>query len=140
MKTCLRNLQQPSGLYRHSLRVCLNGISTCRYRYRYALNRGRHYSSVSAAELQFGQPLHETHPHLLKAGERKTSALRYHELRIDRIHQLPQALPLLSTPGAARSSLHFCPKMALPFWQPQRLNTAQALSSMSSTRIRTSST
>lgn len=24
---------------------------------------------VSAAELQFGQPLHETHPHLLKAGE-----------------------------------------------------------------------
>ena len=28
---------------------------------------------VSAAELQFGQPLHETHPHLLKAGERKLS-------------------------------------------------------------------
>ena len=32
----------------------------------------RCYSSVSAAELQFGQPLHETHPHLLKAGERKS--------------------------------------------------------------------
>ena len=31
----------------------------------------RQYASVSAAELQFGQPLHETHPHLLKAGERK---------------------------------------------------------------------
>ena len=27
-------------------------------------------SAVSAAELQFGQILHETHPHLLKAGER----------------------------------------------------------------------
>ena len=31
----------------------------------------RRYASVSAAELLFGQPLHETHPHLLKAGERK---------------------------------------------------------------------
>ncbi|RDW75173.1 hypothetical protein BP6252_06315 [Coleophoma cylindrospora] len=29
----------------------------------------RHYASVSAAELQFGQPVHETHPHLLRAGE-----------------------------------------------------------------------
>ena len=26
---------------------------------------------VNAAELRFGQPLHETHPHLLQAGERK---------------------------------------------------------------------
>ena len=34
----------------------------------------RQYASVSAAELQFGQPLHETHPHLLKAGERKPQA------------------------------------------------------------------
>lgn len=25
---------------------------------------------ATAAEYQFGQPLHETHPHLLKAGER----------------------------------------------------------------------
>ena len=31
----------------------------------------RQYSSVHASELSFGQPLHETHPHLLKAGERK---------------------------------------------------------------------
>ncbi|KAL8699776.1 MAG: hypothetical protein Q9224_001266 [Gallowayella concinna] len=29
----------------------------------------RFYASVSATDLQFGQPLHETHPHLLKAGE-----------------------------------------------------------------------
>ncbi|KAM0803744.1 putative metallopeptidase family M24 [Usnea florida] len=29
----------------------------------------RKYASISAAELQFGQPLHETHPHILKAGE-----------------------------------------------------------------------
>ncbi|KAG9237029.1 xaa-Pro aminopeptidase-like protein [Amylocarpus encephaloides] len=35
--------------------------------------RSRHsrraYASISAAELQFGQPVHETHPHLLGAGE-----------------------------------------------------------------------
>lgn len=30
----------------------------------------RSYASLSAAEFQFGQPLHETHPHLLKPGER----------------------------------------------------------------------
>lgn len=28
-------------------------------------------ASTAASKLQFGQPLHETHPHLLKAGERK---------------------------------------------------------------------
>ena len=33
--------------------------------------RNRSYASVSAGELRFGQPVHETHPHLLKAGERK---------------------------------------------------------------------
>lgn len=31
----------------------------------------RTYATVSAAELQFGQPVHETHPHILKPGERK---------------------------------------------------------------------
>lgn len=30
---------------------------------------GRKYATVSAAALQFGQPVHETHPHILKAGE-----------------------------------------------------------------------
>ena len=35
----------------------------------------RKYASISAAELQFGQPLHETHPHLLKAGERERKHL-----------------------------------------------------------------
>jgi intermediate cleaving peptidase 55 len=32
----------------------------------------RTYASISAAELQFGQPVHETHPHLLRAGERRS--------------------------------------------------------------------
>lgn len=31
----------------------------------------RRYSSIDASQLRFGQPLHETHPHLLKAGERQ---------------------------------------------------------------------
>lgn len=31
----------------------------------------RSYASVSAGELRFGQPVHETHPHLLEAGERR---------------------------------------------------------------------
>lgn len=34
------------------------------------LGQPRPYSSVSASELRFGQPLHETHPHILEAGER----------------------------------------------------------------------
>lgn len=29
----------------------------------------RSYASISAADLKFGQPLHETHPHLLNPGE-----------------------------------------------------------------------
>jgi hypothetical protein len=32
-------------------------------------------SLVSASDLQFGQPLHETHPHLIKPGERKTRCI-----------------------------------------------------------------
>ncbi|CAG8983936.1 hypothetical protein HYALB_00006904 [Hymenoscyphus albidus] len=34
-----------------------------------ACSSRRSYASISAAELQFGQPVHETHPHLLQAGE-----------------------------------------------------------------------
>jgi intermediate cleaving peptidase 55 len=29
----------------------------------------RSYATISASDLQFGQPVHETHPHILKAGE-----------------------------------------------------------------------
>lgn len=37
----------------------------------------RTYASISAADLQFGQPVHETHPHLLRAGE--SACLSNHE-------------------------------------------------------------
>ena len=30
---------------------------------------GKRYTTVSAADLEFGQPVHETHPHILKPGE-----------------------------------------------------------------------
>jgi len=35
----------------------------------------RCYASISAADLRFGQPVHETHPHLLRAGESTHSTL-----------------------------------------------------------------
>ncbi|EOA91604.1 aminopeptidase [Exserohilum turcicum] len=49
-------------------------------------NTARSYAAareVPAAELRFGQPLHETHPHLLKAGEVTPgiTALEYHHRR-----------------------------------------------------------
>lgn len=63
-----------------SRRQATSGSSTGR------LLAARTYATVSAAELQFGQPVHETHPHILKAGERKlvcASLLRDHcNLRI----------------------------------------------------------
>jgi len=43
----------------------LSGSQTCRGLTR----RGYATTYVSAADLQFGQPVHETHPHVLKSGE-----------------------------------------------------------------------
>lgn len=34
--------------------------------------RKAYSTSVAAADLRFGQPLHETHPHLLSPGERES--------------------------------------------------------------------
>ncbi|KAF1911384.1 peptidase M24, structural domain-containing protein [Ampelomyces quisqualis] len=47
--------------------------------------------SVPAAELRFGQPLHETHPHLLKAGEvtPAITALEYFQRRSRLAKELP---------------------------------------------------
>ncbi|KAL9101508.1 MAG: hypothetical protein Q9163_003234 [Psora crenata] len=51
----------------------------------------RPYASVSAGDLQFGQPLHETHPHLLKPGELTPglSALEYAQRRSRLAAKLP---------------------------------------------------
>lgn len=53
--------------------VRLLGVSRQTFPSRDLLYGDRSYASVSAADLQFGQPVHETHPHLLKAGESKYS-------------------------------------------------------------------
>ncbi|KAK5131225.1 hypothetical protein LTR08_001194 [Meristemomyces frigidus] len=47
---------------------------------------------VSAAEVQFGQPVHETHPHLVAAGELTPgiSALEYHHRRAALARKLPR--------------------------------------------------
>ncbi|EAS35841.1 xaa-Pro dipeptidase app [Coccidioides immitis RS] len=52
----------------------------------------RRYNSISAADLQFGQPLHETHPHILKAGELTPgiTALEYAHRRAKLAAKLPK--------------------------------------------------
>lgn len=70
MKLCRYSLQRLA--FRRPIRVLPDSEID---RARQAAVGARHRSSVSAAELQFGQPLHETHPHLLKAGERKIAGL-----------------------------------------------------------------
>ncbi|KAL9029994.1 MAG: hypothetical protein Q9196_001842 [Gyalolechia fulgens] len=54
--------------------------------------QSRPYASVSAAELQFGQPLHETHPHLLEPGELTPgiTALEYAQRRSRLASKLPK--------------------------------------------------
>ncbi|KAL5336650.1 peptidase M24, structural domain-containing protein [Aspergillus crustosus] len=52
----------------------------------------RGYASISAAELKFGQPLHETHPHLLEPGELTSgiTALEYAQRRSRLANKLPK--------------------------------------------------
>ncbi|EME49705.1 hypothetical protein DOTSEDRAFT_30891 [Dothistroma septosporum NZE10] len=54
------------------------------------LNNNR--TLVSAAEIQFGQPLHETHPHLIQPGDLTPgiSALEYHHRRAALARKLPR--------------------------------------------------
>jgi hypothetical protein len=54
--------------------------------------RCRQYASAHASEQSFGQPLHETHPHLLKAGER-TVPISASQISLQRLTYL------LVTPG-----------------------------------------
>lgn len=52
----------------------------------------RSYASISAADLKFGQPLHETHPHILNPGELTPgiSALEYAHRRSRLANRLPK--------------------------------------------------
>ncbi|KLU93039.1 xaa-Pro dipeptidase, partial [Magnaporthiopsis poae ATCC 64411] len=49
-------------------------------------------TAVSASELQFGQPVHETHPHILEAGEltRGITAQEYYERRLKLARLMPE--------------------------------------------------
>ncbi|KAH9884069.1 aminopeptidase-like protein [Xylariomycetidae sp. FL2044] len=72
----------------------------------------KYYSTtVSASNLLFGQPVHETHPHLLEAGELTPgiTAQEYHERRLRLCQELPpnSAVILPSAPLKYRSGAVF---------------------------------
>lgn len=99
-------------------------------------------TQVSASELRFGQPLHETHPHLLQAGERESrqtvfaSSLRY--LTDSRL-QSRRASARSSMPSAVQDSPNPCLRIVSPYSTQLTSNLAMAPSSTSSTRNQTSS-
>jgi hypothetical protein len=98
----------------------------------------RTYAAVSAADLQFGQPVHETHPHLLRAGESMYLLIIW--VYIAKFCQLRPALLLKNMRTVDRSLPQACQRMELQFSHPQIQNGAQVLCSMSFTRSRTSCT
>lgn len=99
----------------------------------------RSYASVSAAELQFGQPLHETHPHLLKPGERRNTHSQS-RFMLNACQQSHRAYQPLSTPSDAQTSLRNSLRMASPYLLHLSSSTVRVQSSMNFTRTRISST
>ncbi|KAF4252293.1 hypothetical protein CNMCM8057_006282 [Aspergillus fumigatus] len=96
MSTCKAVAQRwPRYLHRHipfvapspSIRPALR---RCRMSKQPSLLRS--YASISAADLKFGQPLHETHPHLLNPGELTPgiTALEYAQRRSRLANKLPK--------------------------------------------------
>ncbi|KAG9246933.1 peptidase M24, structural domain-containing protein [Calycina marina] len=63
LQKAARTLTSSSPI-RSSIRSAIPSIANL-----YTSRQSRSYATVSAAELSFGQPVHETHPHLLRAGE-----------------------------------------------------------------------
>ncbi|KAL1970044.1 hypothetical protein VTN77DRAFT_6449 [Rasamsonia byssochlamydoides] len=82
---CLSHSQRRAAQFRHGQFDLLSASS------RQAACR-RSYASISAAELQFGQPVHETHPHILKPGELTPgiTALEYAHRRSRLANRLPK--------------------------------------------------
>lgn len=58
-----------SSSFRSSRPRCQAEVSSAATKCHTTYQPQRAYASISASELQFGQPVHETHPHLLDAGE-----------------------------------------------------------------------
>lgn len=77
MKSCLRLV------YEASKSIELRGASPGQFAFfskhcrTLATLHSRSYAAVAASELQFGQPVHETHPHLLKAGESRVGLIQW---------------------------------------------------------------
>ncbi|OJZ91099.1 hypothetical protein ASPFODRAFT_180405 [Aspergillus luchuensis CBS 106.47] len=90
MSTCKAAIRQwPRCLRRQAPRISLSHLS------RPVLQQPalrRTYASISAAELKFGQPLHETHPHILEPGELTPgiTALEYAQRRSRLANKLPK--------------------------------------------------
>lgn len=86
----LQQLRRPLLTQRLSRNTSFSGSAQASLRS--ASQPRRHYASISAAELQFGQPVHETHPHLLRAGELTPgiSSLEYHQRRSKLAASLPE--------------------------------------------------
>ncbi|KAL8948031.1 MAG: hypothetical protein Q9222_005747 [Ikaeria aurantiellina] len=79
-------------LPRLSQRVILRAVGAKGPISRIAVLPCRPYATVAAADLQFGQPVHETHPHLLKPGELTPGilALEYAQRRSKLASKLPR--------------------------------------------------
>lgn len=69
-----------------------------------------HYrrTMVSAADLQFGQPLHETHPHLIAPGDCNVLPL------------IGILYGLMLTPLQSSDSRNFCPRISPPSRKPRQ--------------------
>ncbi|KAL1986600.1 hypothetical protein VTN96DRAFT_6178 [Rasamsonia emersonii] len=82
---CLSGSQCSAAQFRHGQYDLLSASS------RQAARR-RSYATISAAELQFGQPVHETHPHILNPGELTPgiTALEYAHRRSRLANRLPR--------------------------------------------------
>ncbi|QKX58745.1 uncharacterized protein TRUGW13939_05872 [Talaromyces rugulosus] len=93
---CLRQSRHRGA----QLRRCVAQLTTTPRGHRWTTPaQTRTYASVSAAELQFGQPIHETHPHLLGPGELTPgiTALEYAHRRSRLANRLPKnAIAILS--------------------------------------------
>jgi intermediate cleaving peptidase 55 len=85
MRRSLLRPLQASALYRPARPLAS-------FRSRQIIPAIRTRTLVSAAECQFGQPLHETHPHLIAPGDLTPgiSALEYHHRRAALASKLPK--------------------------------------------------
>ncbi|KAJ5594934.1 uncharacterized protein N7459_001142 [Penicillium hispanicum] len=91
MATCRTLVRQCALQMRTSPRLVIHPSPQCLVRNRISLRRS-YASSVAAAEFKFGQPLHETHPHLLSPGELTPgiTALEYAHRRSRLANKLPK--------------------------------------------------